>query len=333
MCLGVVLERYRETVAMLERIKGSGALPPPAPASVSGSSRGFASALDTLVLEQEIRAGLENDAFELFYQPIVRLDSRRLAGFEALMRWRHPRRGLVPPADFIPVAESSGLIVDLTARAFEIVGRAFPEIMLAGLDDASLIEGPLFMSVNVSGHDLAGASFPQMIADFVARTGIAAESLKIEVTESTLMKDPERAAAALLECRNAGFGVAIDDFGTGYSSLSYLSTLPVTTLKIDRAFVRTLMTDTTSRRIVQTILRLADELGIPVVAEGIEHAGEADALTGMGCAFGQGYLFGKAVTLDAAVAMTRTWAPPAPLLDGGCGRRGERAGMVAVTSG
>ncbi len=310
MCLGVVIERYRETVAMLERMQGAA---PVIPEITAVDTAGFSTALNTLVLEQEIRRGLENDEFVLFYQPIVALQSRRLAGFEGLMRWRHPQRGLVPPAEFIPVAESSGLIVDLTKRAVDEVGRALPEIMLAALNNPCWIEGSPFMSVNVSGHDLAGASFPQMIAEFLARTGIAPGNLKIEVTESTLMKDPDRAAAALSECRQAGLGVAIDDFGTGYSSLSYLSTLPVTTLKIDRAFVRTLLADDTSRRIVQTILRLADELAIPVVAEGIEQAEEADALTAMGCAFGQGYLFGKPMPLDAAIVTTRRWAAIAPL--------------------
>ena len=260
------------------------------------------------------RAGIESREFELHFQPIVRLQTGQLAGYEALMRWRHRTRGLVSPAEFIPVAESSGLIVELTKHALDEVGRVLPELMLAGLTNAKAIEGPLFMSVNVSGHDLAAASFPQMIADFLARTGILPGSLKIEVTESMLMKDPERAAAALAECRDAGLGIAIDDFGTGYSSLSYLSTLPVTTLKIDRAFVRTLLSDHTSRRIVQTILRLADELSIPVVAEGIEQAAEAEALAEMGCAFGQGYMFGKPMPLEAAIAATRCWGMPVPRL-------------------
>ena len=310
MCLGVVIERYRETVAMLERMQG---VAPEPQGKTAIDTAGFATAVNTLVLEQEIRRGLENDEFVLFYQPIVALQSRRLAGFEGLMRWRHPHRGLVSPAEFIPVAESSGLIVDLTKRAIEEVGRALPEIMLAALNNPSWMEASPFMSVNVSGHDLAGASFPQMIAEFLARTGIAPGNLKIEVTESTLMKDPDRAAAALNKCRQAGLGVAIDDFGTGYSSLSYLSTLPATTLKIDRAFVKTLLADNTSRRIVQTILRLADELAIPVVAEGIEQVEEADALTAMGCAFGQGYLFGRPMPLDAALVTTRRWAAIAPL--------------------
>lgn len=312
MCLGVVMERYRETVGMLEQMQGKA--PAPATQEKTALDESFATALKTLVLEREIRAGIESREFELHFQPIVRLQTGQLAGYEALMRWRHRTRGLVSPAEFIPVAESSGLIVELTKHALDEVGRVLPELILAGLTNAKAVEGPLFMSVNVSGHDLAAASFPQMIADFLARTGILPGSLKIEVTESMLMRDPERAAAALAECRDAGLGVAIDDFGTGYSSLSYLSTLPVTTLKIDRAFVRTLLADNTSRRIVQTILRLADELSIPVVAEGIERAAEAEALAEMGCAFGQGYLFGKPMPLEAAMAATRCWGMPVPPL-------------------
>ncbi|TXM72431.1 EAL domain-containing protein [Methylobacterium sp. WL12] len=315
MCLGVVLDRYRETVALLEHMKGSA--PPPAEAKLHSPSGptandAFTSALNTLVLEREIRDGVRAGQFEMHYQPIVRLSSRRLAGFEALMRWRHPHRGMVPPVEFIPVAEASGLISELTAFALAEAGRVLPEFMLAAMRNVSWIENQLFMSVNVSGHDLAAASFPQLIADLIARTGIEPDRLKIEVTESMLMRDPERAAAALAECRLAGLGVAIDDFGTGYSSLSYLSTLPITTLKIDRAFVRTLLTDRTSRRIVQTILRLADDLEIPVVAEGIEQIEEADLLTEMGCALGQGYLFGKPMPLDSSIALTRCWAALAP---------------------
>ena len=204
MCLGVVLDRYRETVALLEHMKGSA--PPPAEAKLHSPSGptandAFTSALNTLVLEREIRDGVRAGQFEMHYQPIVRLSSRRLAGFEALMRWRHPHRGMVPPVEFIPVAEASGLISELTAFALAEAGRVLPEFMLAAMRNVSWIESQLFMSVNVSGHDLAAASFPQLIADLIARTGIEPDRLKIEVTESMLMRDPERAAAALAECR------------------------------------------------------------------------------------------------------------------------------------
>ncbi|KQP94247.1 MULTISPECIES: EAL domain-containing protein [unclassified Methylobacterium] len=309
MCLGVVLARYRETVGMLEQMRGAG--PPTLQSGEPVAAETFAAALGTLSLESEIRAGLRNGEFELFFQPIVRLPSRRLAGFEALMRWHHPTRGLVPPVEFIPAAEASGLIGDLTAHAFAEVGRVFPELMDAALRNPQALDGPLFMTVNVSGRDLAGASFPEMIAQFLESSRIAPGNLKIEVTESMLMDNPERAAATLAECRRAGVGIAIDDFGTGYSSLSYLSTLPVTTLKIDRAFVRTLLADQTSRGIVQTILRLADDLAVSVVAEGIEQAAEADLLGQMGCAFGQGYHFGRPTALAGALTAIATWPAPA----------------------
>ncbi len=309
MCLGVVLSRYRQTVTILEQMTGTA--PPPVLSDDIPSSDTFAAALGALSMEREIRAGLRNGEFELFFQPIVRLSSRRLAGFEGLMRWRHPTRGLVPPIEFIPVAEASGLIVDLTVHAFDEVGRVFPELMLAAQGNQAALDGPLFMTINVSGHDLARTSFPQFVADFLVRTEIAPASLKIEVTESMLMEEPERVAAALAECRSAGLGLAIDDFGPGYSSLSSLTTLPVTTLKIDRAFVKSLLRDHTSRGIVKTILRLADELAVTVVAEGIEQAAEADLLADMGCAFGQGYHFGPPAPLAEACQLIEDWAAPA----------------------
>ncbi len=213
MCLGVVLSRYRQTVTILEQMTGTA--PPPVLSADIPSLDTFAAALGALSMEREIRAGLRNGEFELFFQPIVRLSSRRLAGFEGLMRWRHPTRGLVPPIEFIPVAEASGLIVDLTVHAFDEVGRVFPELMLAAQGNQAALDGPLFMTINVSGHDLARTSFSQFVADFLVRTEIAPASLKIEVTESMLMEEPERVAAALAECRSAGLGIAIADVGTG----------------------------------------------------------------------------------------------------------------------
>ena len=168
------------------------------------------------------------------------------------------------------------------------------------------------MSVNVSGHDLVQAGFGEGIRTLLRTSGIAPGSLKIEVTESTLMRDPERAGLALDACRALGMGVAIDDFGTGYSSLSYLSTLPVTTLKVDRSFVQPMLSKPTSRRIVHTILRLAEELDIPAVAEGIEHEAEAAALTSMGCEYGQGYLFGRPVPLRPTLDLIASWRRCSP---------------------
>jgi diguanylate cyclase len=305
MCLGVVIAKYRETIAMIEqgdRRQFSREDP-------SLSPDGFDFALGTLSLESEIRRALHNDEFELFFQPIVRLPSRRLAGFEALLRWRHPTRGLIPPDAFIPIAEASGLIVEITDWCLTRVGSAFPEIAKAALRNVDAVD-PLFMSVNISGHDLARESFVESLAAMLRKSGIEPGGIKLEVTESVLMKDPLGALAALEACRRLGLTIALDDFGTGYSSLSHLSTLPIATIKIDRSFVRSMIQAPASSKIIHMILRLAVELDIPVVAEGIEEPYQEQALAELGCAFGQGYLFGKPATFEETLVLARQWTIP-----------------------
>lgn len=299
MLLGVVIERYRDTVALL----GGGAVAAAAPERVPMCP----AALDLLGLEREIRFGLQRAEFELFFQPIVRLRSRKLAGFEALIRWNHPTRGLLAPGSFIPVAEASGLIGNLTTWVLDEVGRVLPDLMTVALTHVRAIEAPLFMSVNVSGFDLARPCFSQGLLDLLERTGIHPSNLKLEVTESLFLNEPGRAASVLAAFRDSGMGVAIDDFGTGFSSLSTLSTLPVTTLKVDRAFVNFMLRDAKSRSIVETILGLAEQMALPVVAEGIETAAQAEALLEMGCDYGQGYLFGRPVPLAASIDLIRDW--------------------------
>lgn len=329
-CLGAVLDRYRQTVALLGP-GGPTAAAPPVGALAEPSTAPPAGALDaamgSLRLERDLRRALLRREFVLHFQPIVHLPTRRLAGFEALVRWQHPERGLMPPGLFIPAAEAGGLIVDLTAWCLAEVGRVLPRLQAAAAANPAGTEPP-FVSVNVSGHDLMQAEFGDGIRALLRASGVAPGSLKIEVTESTLMRDPERAGLALDTCRALGMGVAIDDFGTGYSSLSYLSTLPVTTLKVDRSFVRPMLDKPTSRRIVHTILRLAEELGIPAVAEGIEHEAEAAALTGMGCEYGQGYLFGRPAPLRPTLDLAAEWRRSAP----GATRPGPvRAGSFTLT--
>ena len=260
-----------------------------------------------MMTERALRLALDRNEFELYLQPIVHLGTEALAGFEALIRWRRPENGLVHPMAFIPVAEASGLIVEITRWVVSEVGRIMPEIMMAALQNPGATDGPLFLSINVSGHDLARASFPEMVGEMLRTTGIAPSTLKLEITETTVMRDPVGATEALSQCREAGMGVAIDDFGTGYSSLSYLSKLPITTLKVDREFVRAMLTTPSNRKIIQTILRLADEIGVPVVAEGIEEPAEAAALAEMGCAFGQGYHYGRPEPLAETLALIKAW--------------------------
>ncbi len=307
LCLGVVMARYRDAIALLKPHAPAVTARPVAVEPSPALKADFQAAISVVMMERALRRALDRNEFELFLQPIVRLGTETLAGFEALIRWRHPEQGLVPPMTFIPVAESSGLIVEITEWVVSEVGRIMPEIMMAALQNPGAADGPLFLSINVTGYDLARASFPAMVGEMLRSTGIAPATLKLEITESTVMRDPAGATEALSVCREAGMGIAIDDFGTGYSSLSYLSKLPITTLKVDRAFVRAMLTTPCNRKIIQTILVLADELGIPVVAEGIEAPAEAAALAEMGCAYGQGYLYGCPVPLADTLALIRSW--------------------------
>jgi diguanylate cyclase len=305
MCLDVVIDKYRETIAMIDQGDRRQLSRP----DLAPSPERFEAALGTLSLESELRRALQANEFELFYQPIVQLPSRRLAGFEALLRWRHPVRGLIAPSGFVPIAEASGIIVAITDWCLAQVGRDFPDIVKAALRNVGAVD-PLFLSVNISGHDLVRESFVGSVAAMLRDSGIDPGCVKLEVTEGVLMKDPSRAVAALDACRRLGLSIALDDFGTGYSSLSTLSALPITTLKIDRSFVSSIAQAPTSRRIVQMILGLAEELAIPVVAEGIEEPEQERLLAELGCAFGQGYLFGKAAALDETLALTRAWKLP-----------------------
>ena len=243
----------------------------------------------------------------------MHLETGGLHGFEALTRWNHPRRGIVLPNDFIAAAEQSGLIVGITEWCLHEVTRIFPAIAAAALHNRAhvrnrlALDSDLFICVNVSGHDLVKPAFAETVRSILADAGVPPRNVKLEVTESMLMKDPQGARTILEACRQRGMGIAVDDFGTGYSSLSYLSTLPITTIKIDRGFVRDIATDPTSRKIVSTIRHLARELEIAVVAEGIETKAQADILTAMGCEFGQGYLYARPLPLPAALDLVRAW--------------------------
>ncbi|MGO8801453.1 MAG: EAL domain-containing protein [Roseiarcus sp.] len=317
LCLDVVIDRYLQSLTMLERLNG--ALPKARSQPVSMPH--FQAALGALSSEADLRRGLHEGELELFFQPIVRLSTRQLTGFEGLARWRHPKRGMVPPAEFIAVAESSGFIVEITNWCLQQAMAAIPRFIEAGSRNAGEIES-LTVSINVSGRDLVDTPFDARIAEALAATAVPPESLKIEVTESTLLRDPEIAAKRLEACRNLGVRIAIDDFGTGYSSLSYLNTLPANAIKIAPPFVQSMGVDATTLRIIQLILRLSEQLKLPVVAEGVERESEARALADMGCALGQGYLFGRPAPLNQTLALIRNWrsedhAPPARLAAAG----------------
>ena len=241
-------------------------------------------AIDVLAIEGELRRSLQHDDFKPWFQPICRLADGAPVGYEALLRWNHPREGVLAPADFLEVAEDSGHIEAIDWRVFEHACRSMAQ---QGRQDG-------FLTINVSNLHLRHVEFERRLVALLERTGLAPSRLVIEVTESALLDDPERVRSTLERLRRAGIGAALDDFGTGYSSLSYLHSLPLRMLKIDRSFVQALDSGVrATRTVVAAILALARALDIEVVAEGIETPAQRAALVNMGCELGQGYLLGR----------------------------------------
>jgi EAL domain-containing protein (putative c-di-GMP-specific phosphodiesterase class I) len=217
---------------------------------------------------------------------------------------------MVPPLSFIPTAESSGLILQLTQLCLEQATNALVRFDAARLAGEGDVRHDMFVSVNVSGRDFAEPDFVQNLMRIVNTVGVNPRRMKLEITESVLMENPDRAIEALRECRLKGLSIAIDDFGTGYSSLGYLHKFPIDTLKIDRSFVMAMHDDQRSMKIIQSVKRLAEQLKIPVVAEGIETKRDAAVLKDLGCEFGQGYLFAKPLAIADADALIGSWKRP-----------------------
>ncbi len=253
--------------------------------------------LSRLALEADLRSSLERREIEPFFQPIVHLDDGRIAGFEALMRWRHPRRGLLPPDDFIALAEEMGLMPELGRWMIQAAAR---QLARWRLEQPGI--GDLSCSVNLSTEELDREGLVAHVAAVITACGLPTGALTLEITESQIMKDPDRAAVVLHGLREAGAGLALDDFGTGFSSLSYLSRLPFDLLKIDRYFVRTMRADGGSEAIVRSVTNLGRDLKLQVVAEGVESRGMAEQLLRLGCRYGQGYGYAPALPADEAEA-------------------------------
>jgi diguanylate cyclase (GGDEF)-like protein len=242
-----------------------------------------------LPLESDLRKALERQQIAVLYQPITRLASNQLAGFEALLRWDHPTRGRLGPDDFIPLAEESGLIVELGSY---VLGQALEEASrwhkLLPRD-----RDPLFVSVNVSSRQLFRQDMVQEIRLMLSREAVPKGTLKLEITESLVMENPERAVEILTWLKTFGASLALDDFGTGYSSLSYLHRFPVDTIKVDRSLVRDSGLNGSTPLILRSVIALSHELGKEVVAEGVETQADAAYLRSIGCEYGQGYYYGE----------------------------------------
>jgi diguanylate cyclase (GGDEF)-like protein/PAS domain S-box-containing protein len=252
-------------------------------------------AITRLQFETDLRNAIDERAFEMHYQPIVSLDTGRIAGFEALLRWRHPVRGLVPPADFISVAEDTGMIFDIGRFTLAEACR-----QMATWQSDFGAAAPQIMCANVSTRQLAHAGLMTDIATTLRATGLLAGHLKLEITESAFINDVPGAQTTMDHARQMGVGWSLDDFGTGFSSLSFLHRLQVNTVKVDRSFVSQIGRGSSGSEMVRAIVGLAHTLGMDVVAEGVETAEQAAALRSLGCEYAQGFFFSKAVDKGAA---------------------------------
>jgi EAL domain-containing protein (putative c-di-GMP-specific phosphodiesterase class I) len=255
-------------------------------------------AVRRLQLEADLRDAMARQEFFLHFQPIVAPRDGRMRGFEALLRWRHPVHGLVPPVEFIPVMEETGLIDAVGAWVLDAACRQLR-------DWQRTYDPQLTMSVNVSAVQFTGEDLVDAVTRVLAETGISPATLKLELTESAVMADAEHALAVFAQLKALGVLVSLDDFGTGYSSLSYLRRLPIDTLKIDRSFVSKLDCFDDKRQIVEVVLMLARALGLSVVAEGVETEAELDLLRDMGSDLVQGYYYYRPLAPeDAERALT-----------------------------
>ncbi|HET6465417.1 MAG TPA: EAL domain-containing protein, partial [Nitrospiria bacterium] len=243
-----------------------------------------------LALIGELRQAIERDQLFLHYQPKIDLKTRRVIGVEALVRWRHPEHGFVPPDQFIEPAEQTGLIKPLTLWIFNTAKRQQSAWERVGIN--------LLMSVNLSTRNLHDPHFPDQISEILQIAGGKPDRLELEITESAIMADPARALEAITKLRTMGIRFAIDDFGIGYSSLAYLKRLPVDAIKIDKSFVINMIENQNDAVIVRSTIDLAHNLGLKVIAEGIENKAVWDQLAALGCDAAQGYYMCRPIPAD-----------------------------------
>ncbi|MDE1160673.1 MAG: EAL domain-containing protein [Acidobacteriaceae bacterium] len=261
-------------------------------------------ALATMRAKQEIKSAISNKEFVLFYQPLIDMRDHSIYGVEALIRWNHPRKGIVGPYEFISLMEESGQIVEVGAWGLKQACEDHKKMQ-------ELLDGNLVLSVNVSARQLELSDFVSTLRETLIESNIKPASLQLELTESILASETARIGALFQEIRSLGVKIAFDDFGTGYSSLSYMERYPIDTLKIDQTFVRRMRESPLNRDIVRFIVQLAHASGTNVTAEGVETAHEETELLSLGCAIAQGYLFSRPVPLDQIIGLLERGLPNA----------------------
>jgi diguanylate cyclase (GGDEF)-like protein/PAS domain S-box-containing protein len=248
--------------------------------------------------ENDLREAIEQDQFKLHYQPIVQLEDQKLVGFEALIRWQHPIRGMIFPADFIPLAEATGLIMPI---GWWVLRSACQQLVYWQQEYPQT--GSIFISVNITAKQFSQPYAGDIIAQILETTGLDPHCLKLEITESEIIRNIDSVLSTVGKLKNLGIQLSMDDFGTGYSSLSYLHCLPVDTLKLDRSFIQNLESDRHQLELVKTIIKLAEVFNLDLIAEGIEREQQRLQLLDLQCKYGQGYLFSKPLSSSQAAAL------------------------------
>tara|TARA_R100001377_G_scaffold37652_3_gene20951 strand:+ start:3579 stop:4799 length:1221 start_codon:yes stop_codon:yes gene_type:complete len=300
----VILMRYRDILRRSQTLIDDS----PGCTSPEDSERAYAeqtNVVESIKLANEFKVAIAGKQLILHYQPIYSISSGQVLGFEALMRWEHPVRGLVPPDEFIPMAEDSGLIVEACRWAIGEVCQ-----MLQRLDAVRPDLKDLYVSVNFSATDFEESNFLEAFSEILDRGNTPPNRIHIEITERLLLKKPKNVKETLDNCRKLGMRVVIDDFGTGYSSLSYLHQYPIDTLKIDRSFIHNMRSDKSVLGLVKSILTLRENMNIDIVAEGVEELEEAQLLTQLNCDAAQGYYFSRPLPETALFGLLEKSNPP-----------------------
>lgn len=315
--IALLIDTLTNRLRSMQSLLGAPSLPnnasEPGDSGLLAARAGTEDVRQILRFERQLIAGLENDQFFVEFQPIMSLETADIAGFEALVRWRHPDLGNVSPQRFIPVAENLEAVAQLDreiiARSLTFISEAnrVREEVCASHQDCD----PIHVSFNLSTVRLSDGSVISDIDTALAEHDVDPAMLKVEVNEQILISDAQQAIAILSELRSRGIGVLLDDFGTGYSSLSYLARLPIDILKIDRSFVKAMTRSEQSKTILASICAMAGALGKDVIAEGIEKPQQAQMLKEMNCSFGQGYHFAQSMPAEDALAFIRSVTPVA----------------------